>query len=436
MVQSWGRILNLTHDQKNIQKDDLQFASGNENLSTFHAGGRSYGDSCLNNGGLILKTSSFDNILGFNPLTGIIKVESGVTISDMCDFTFPQGWVLPVVPGSKYVTIGGAVAHDVHGKNHSRSGSFGTHILRICLVRSDGETLILSATQNKELFAVTISGLGLTGFIQWIEIQLCSVDTPYLDVEHIKFTKPEQYFELSDDSTQWPYMVGWLDLSAGKEHFGRGIFTRARHVSSISQHQKANRNINLNITPSMGVPSVLINRLTSKAFNFLYYHRPKSKFTGLEYFDDFHFPLDRIQNWNRLLGNRGFYQHHCMLPHDCAQEVFVEILTHVRRSSEVPMLAVIKTHGQETSPGLNSFCFKGYGLAIDFANRGISTFNFLQALNQLVTMKGGRMYPAKDQTMRAEEFKIGYPNWKMIERYRDPELTSAFWQRVSGEVNN
>jgi len=393
--------------------------------------GRSYGDVALNDHGRIIRTRHLDRLISADWESGVLRAEAGLSLDKLLRLTVPRGWFLPVTPGTKFVSLGGAVANDVHGKNHHQVGSFGAHIRKLGLVRSNGESLVLSPRENSDLFELTIGGLGLTGFIDWVEIQLVPITSPMMLVETLPFSNLDAFFELSADSTAWPFTVAWLDCFARGRALGRGLFTRGRHDSepaTLTVHASTAR---WNLPVDM--PAFVLNKTTISAFNTLYRHRPAARLKGKQPYDPFFYPLDGIANWNRLYGVKGFFQHQSIIPKDAAPAGVRALLEAIGRAGQGSFLAVLKAHGPETSPGRMSFCLEGTSLALDFPNRGAKTHALLQQLDSLVLAHGGRIYAAKDGHMRAKTFQTGYPQWRQLEEARDPALTSGFWQRVTSD---
>ena len=400
--------------------------------ATFFAQGRSYGDVALNDGGTLIKTGNLNRLISADWEKGIVRAESGLTLDALLRVCVPKGWFLPVTPGTKFVSLGGAVANDVHGKNHHISGSFGAHVKRLGLSRSDGEAFILSPRKNKDLFKLTISGLGLTGFIEWVELQLIPIKSASMTVENIPFNSLDEFFAHSDDSKNWPYTVAWVDCLASGQELGRGIFSRGRHSEvpgALAAHDASTK-----LTWPADAPNWFLNKVSISTFNRLYRARPGARFQGEQHYDPFFYPLDGIKNWNKMYGKQGFFQHQSIIPKDEAHNGVRALLEVIERSGQGSFLAVMKNHGRETSPGLNSFCLEGTSLALDFANHGAKTLSLLSELEAISLKHGGRLYPAKDGTMSAAGYQQGYPNWRALEDARDPILDSAFWQRVTGEA--
>lgn len=389
--------------------------------------GRSYGDSCLNVGGGLLETARLDRVIAFDTAAGVLRAEAGLTLDALHRITVPRGWFVPVTPGTRFITLGGAVANDVHGKNHHVAGSFGCHVRRLALRRSDGTLTECGPDAEADLFRATVGGLGLTGLIEWVEIGLVSVTSAEVEVENLRFDRLEAFFELSEDSADWPYTVSWVDCLAGGAHLGRGIFSRGRHAADGALAPAPPGRPR---TMPPGAPSGAINGLTVRAFNGLYYRRPGATFRGRSHFQPFFYPLDGILHWNRMYGRAGFYQYQCAVPPDTARRAIPRLLQRIADSGDASFLAVLKTFGDVPSPGLLSFPGPGTTLALDFPNRGPRTLKLLRALDEIVAEAGGRLYPAKDARMPPQMFRAGYPAWRTFTEYRDPAFASDLWRRV------
>ena len=429
--RSWGlpevgdtRAVRLRsrHDPLPDLDDELLLPFGN---------GRSYGDSCLNPGGAVLDTAALDHFIRFDDDAGILRCESGVLLDDLQRLIVPRGWMLPVTPGTRFVTLGGAVANDVHGKNHHRAGTFGCHVRELELLRSDGSRLQCSPERNRELFAATIGGLGLTGLITWVEIELKPVVNPYLQEETLRFGSVNDFFSISDSSDQiYEYTVAWIDCLARGDALGRGGFFRANHHGSVAPQQRPRgqgRTTGLPFTP----PVSLINGLSLRAFNTLYYHRLPKRRNRTVHYQKFFYPLDSIANWNRMYGPRGMLQYQCVLPGDDGRTAVREMLQEISVSKRGSFLAVLKVFGDVQSPGMMSFPAPGVTLALDFPN-DTGTRELLDRLDVITLAAGGRVYPAKDARMGAQTFAAGFPQWEAFSEYVDPAFSSGFWRRVTG----
>jgi len=396
-----------------------------------YGNGRSYGDSCLNKEGITLDTRSLDHLIDFDPKTHILRCEAGVLIAEILSNFVPRGWFVPVTPGTKFVTVGGAIANDVHGKNHHRRGSFGNHVLRLALRRSNGKTLVCSRTQHADLFYATIGGLGLTGLIVWADILLMPIDSGDMQVETCRFETLEQFFDLSRESEwKYEYTVAWLDC-ATKKQMGRGIFMRANHCTGPAR--LTGKGTDKGTSLPSGLPGFLINNITSKAFNALYYHlHPEGFVEKRQSYDTFFYPLDRIRNWNRLYGRKGFFQYQCVVPMEGGFRNIETILDEVARSGIASPLAVLKVFGEIASKGMMSFPRQGITLAMDFPNAGASVLNLFNRLDDIVADAGGAVYPAKDARMDKEHFRKFFPQVDTFKHYVDPAFSSSFWRRVMG----
>jgi len=396
--------------------------------------GRSYGDSCLASEDRVLRTTRLNRMIAFDPITGQLRCEAGVTLDQILQLVVPQGWFLPVTPGTRFVTVGGAIANDVHGKNHHRTGTFGCHVHQFLLQRSDGPAQLCNASENPQLFAATIGGLGLTGVIQWAELQLMKIANSALNVETIRYDSLTDFFELSAASAQdYEYTVAWVDCLAQGRKLGRGHFMRANHASAgtATPPMKTGK-LSVPLMP----PVSLINRASLQAFNSLYYHRQRARSQhSISGYDPFFYPLDGIHNWNRIYGPRGFQQYQCVVPEQDAQASIQAILEAISAAGAGSFLAVLKVFGERPSPGLLSFPRPGATLALDFPRRENISPRLLSSLDELVRAAGGAIYPAKDSHSCGALFRAAYPQWQQLEALRDPALNSRFWKRMTEDTH-
>ncbi len=424
---SWGRYPPVTQNIVPLHSRDAALPL-TEGSMLAYGNGRSYGDSCLNDGGNLLLTRGLDRFIAFDPGRGILRCEAGVLFSEILDLIVPQGWFLPVLPGTKFITVGGAIANDVHGKNHHRAGTFGEHVRQFELLRSDGSRLLCDRTQNAELFHASIGGLGLTGVIVWAEFSLQRIAGPWLATETLRFENLAEFFSLSSASEKdYEYGVAWIDCCAPETKLGRGLFMRANHVlASNSKRPPRQRHVRMPFTP----PLSLVNRASLRLFNTLYYHRPIAAH-GLSHYEPFFFPLDTIAEWNRTYGPRGFLQYQCLVPPQDSAEVVAELLRIIARSGTGSFLAVLKTFGEREAAGLMSFARAGTTLALDFANAGPATLALLDRLDAVVAAASGSVYPAKDARMSGAHFRQYFPQWGKLQTHIDPKFSSSFWRRVT-----
>jgi FAD/FMN-containing dehydrogenase len=417
-------------------KQDISSALNADQKHLCFGLGRSYGDSCLPALGTALLMSSLNKLRSFDPQTGLLSAEAGLSLSDVLDFAVPRGWFIPVSPGTKYVTLGGAIANDIHGKNHHRRGTFGRHVTELELIRSAGELLLCSPTREKELFAATIGGLGLTGVISWCTIQLIPIQSALIEMESIKTSGLDDFFALEDESARdWEYSVSWIDCMAKGTRRGRGIFIRGNHATNGNPAEEYAKQSAWKLSIPFQAPSWLLNPLSIRAFNELYYHKQQSRTLRAKVaIDPFFYPLDKVLHWNRLYGKAGMLQYQCVVDSHRKQEL-IEIFDLIAHSGQGSFLAVIKKFGDLPSPGLLSFPREGYTLTLDFRNLDHKSRALFQKLDAVVAAAGGRLYPAKDALMSPQLFQKSYPNWQEFARYIDPKFTSLFWQRVTRDQN-
>lgn len=426
--RSWGHYFCYSHEEHVLHwlQDSLPRT---EKSLLPHGMGRSYGDSCLNDGGALLHGRGLDRMISFDADTGVLRCEGGVTLAAILDFAVPRGWFLPVTPGTKFVTVGGAIANDVHGKNHERDGTFGCHVNAFELLRSDGSRTLCSSGQNEALFRATIGGLGLTGFISWAEIRLLRVQNAFVDDDSFQCSNLDHCLQLFEQSrATHQYRVAWIDCLAQGNSLGRGIFSRANHCSNPglpAMHRSRNK-----LSVPVTFPPHVLNRYTVTAFNALYYRKLRSpkKSARLDY-DTFFYPLDNIHHWNRIYGPHGFLQYQCVVTKE-PRAALHALLARIARSGQASFLSVLKELGDVPSPGLLSFPRKGYTLALDFPNLGRSTLELMNDLDAIVREAEGAIYPAKDARMSPAMFSLGYPAIDTFSQYIDPRFSSSFWRRV------
>ncbi len=427
--QSWGRYPKV-HQRGYSLKPRFSFPTFDMDTEILPFGcGRSYGDSCLNSRGLVCDTRQYNKFVEFDAERGVVTAESGVTLADIIELALPQGWFLPVTPGTKYVSLGGAVANDVHGKNHHVDGSFGHFVKSLELIRSDGERLTCSPSSNKEMFYATIGGLGLTGLISTVTLQLKSVESAYLSVDTIAFNGLDEFKQLSDESKQdYLYTVAWIDCMAQGDALGRGIFLRANHCASSKPATLAKKKLSV----PFNFPGMALNKLSIKAFNQFYYWNGKRKeCLGQEqHYDPYFYPLDGINDWNRIYGKRGFLQYQFVVPAKDYSAI-KQIMARIADAGAGSFLAVLKEFGDIPSLGMLSFPREGVCLALDFPFQGQKTLTLLNELDSLVVEAGGAIYPAKDARMSASVFQSFTPKLEEFKIYKDPLFSSDFWRRVT-----
>lgn len=392
--------------------------------------GRSYGDSCLNDGGTLIDTRGLDDIVFFDRKTGLLTCGAGLMLDQLLERAMPAGWFLSVTPGTSFVTVGGALANDVHGKNHHGAGTFGCHVRALELMRSDGQRLICAPDLNPELFAATIGGLGLTGLVTQVTLQLMPIASAEMEQEVLRFDNLAHFFAIAAESdATHDYTVAWIDSLAAGRHFGRGVFFRANHApASAEPSPDGTRSLPFPLKP----PVPLINRMTLRAFNWLYRNsQPADGTVRRVPFRPFFYPLDRVHDWNRAYGPKGLRQFQCVVPMPHAHEAVAEMLQRTLAAGEASFLTVLKLFGNKPSPGLISFPMPGATLTLDFPNRGERTARLLAELDKVAIAAGGRVNPYKDARMPAATFAGSFPHWRAFARHVDPGFSSDFWRRVS-----
>lgn len=389
--------------------------------------GRSYGDSCLASSDQVLHMRGLDRFISVDWQSGVLQAECGVTLDQLLQVSIPRGWFLPVTPGTRFVTLGGALANDVHGKNHHVRGTFGRHVRRFSLLRSDGTRLLCSNEENPRLFAASIGGLGLTGIVEWLELQLMPIRSSQMTVQHTRFTSLSEFFALSaEQDPLHEYSVAWVDCQARGAQTGRGIYSCANHAADGELEAAVSKAVRVPLTP----PISAINGVSLKTFNHLYYRRHPVGAERMGY-ARFFYPLDRLLEWNRIYGPRGFQQFQCVVPDAAAPYALCEMLQTIANSGRGSFLAVLKRCGDVVSPGLLSFPLPGTSLALDFPQHERANRQLFGRLDSIVSAAQGRLYPAKDAHMSAADFRQAYPAWEQVEALRDPALCSRFWQRVT-----
>lgn len=435
-VQSWGRVNGKEKASATFNwRKDADIFPELEAPVLAHGLGRSYGDSCLVEGGTIVRMHQLNKFRRFNADTGILSCEAGLSIEDLLEFSIPRGWFIPVTPGTKFVTLGGAIANDVHGKNHHKRGTIGCHVLEMEIVRSNGERVRCTPDKERELFNATIGGLGLTGIILSCTIQLMPIESAWIDAQLIKTSGLDEFFEIDRTSDiDFEYTVSWIDCMAKGDKRGRGIYIRGNHAKTGDIKRDYAKQKGLKATIPIVAPDWTLNPLSIKLFNEAYYHKQlrKQKFVQ-QGIDPFFYPLDAVNHWNRLYGSKGLLQYQCIIPDSKIDELKM-LFDKISQSGQGSFLAVLKRFGNVRSPGMLSFPVEGYTLSLDFRNVGQKSRQLFDELDQIVLKAGGRLYPAKDLLMSAASFQASYPNWKEFARFIDPKCSSMFWERVSKRV--
>lgn len=409
-IKSWGNF--QTKPNKLIS-----FSSRSELLSILaekkqiipRGNGKSYGDSSLND--QIINTLNRNIFINFDRKTGILNCQSGVLLDDIINIFVPLGWFLNVTPGTKFITVGGAIASDVHGKNHHLVGTFSNFVLSFNLAMPDGNILQCSSTENKTLFQATCGGMGLTGVILDAKIQLRRIPSALMEQMTIKTKNLEETLQVFERYKNASYSVAWIDCLTRKKSLGRGLFMSGEHADAGGFDFQQKRKL----TVPINFPSFSFNFFSAKLFNMLYYHKGNSSYIKQKIsIDSFFYPLDQINHWNRIYGKSGLIQYQFVLPKKNSLLGMRAILNKISDAKKVGFLAVLKLFGKSNQNYL-SFPIKGYTLAIDF-RREPDLFPLLEQLDKIVVEYGGRIYLAKDCRISKKIFEQGYPN---IQLFRD-----------------
>jgi len=413
----------------------LMKSGGAKNGSLLAYGnGRSYGDSCQNEAGMVVDMRSLNRIRAFNAETGLLEAEAGVLLCDIIAHAAPYGFFPAVVPGTQFVTLGGAIANDVHGKNHHRRGTFGCHVESFTLLRSDGRTYRCSSADNARLFRATIGGMGLTGLILSASIRLMRVHSLDIVEKATPFRDLGEFFALAEAADQAnEYAVAWIDQLAGGRGSGRGLLFTGNHAEHGSHSaSRPGGRLSVPFQPPLNV----LNRPFLTAFNAAYRWKkgrsPKPRQVG---YQGFFFPLDGLGDWNRLYGPKGLFQHQSVVPEDTARLAVPALLEAARRAGQGSFLTVLKRFGGVRSPALLSFPRPGFTLTLDFPNRGEATLALLKELDRITVEAGGAVNPYKDARMGAETFAASFPEWHRLEAFRDPAFMSSFWARTARKLD-
>ncbi len=409
-----------------------------ENTCIARGLGRSYGDTAVNGDGNIAMMERLNRMLDFDAETGILYCEGGVTLAEIIDLFLPRGYFLPVTPGTKFVTVGGAIANDVHGKNHHGEGSFSQFVSELELLTATGDVLTCSPTQNEDIFWATVGGIGLTGFITTARIQLQRVESAYITVDYHKCRHLDEALTvMAEQDKDYQYSVAWVDCLAKGKHLGRSVImhgnhARVRELSLFHQehpfkiHKKCPKNVPIDL------PGFLLNPLSVRAFNTLFYAAHYTRPAAVTDYDSYFYPLDAIHNWNRGYGKKGFVQYQATLPPQSKQGL-VQLLERLSASRRASFLAVLKCFG-EGGQGLLSHPMKGYTLTLDIPNHG-GLFPFLEELDNILLDHGGRLYLAKDTATTPENLAKMYPRldeFRAIKERLDPHnrLSSTMARRL------
>ncbi len=426
-VTNWG---NFPVVEKEMKSEDssakIQEYIRNNHDIIARGNGRCYGDAALSEN--IFSTKRLNKFISFDRLNGIIECESGVLLSDVLEVIVPQGYFLFVTPGTKFITVGGAIASDVHGKNHHAEGCFSEYVIEFSLMNEKGEILTCSKTENADKFWSTIGGMGLTGIVLSAKFKLKNIESSYIRQESIKAENLDEIFKLFDESESWTYNVAWIDCLQKDKNLGRSVMMRGEHAFKHELPKKLQDNpllVKKNTSPSIPFyfPNFVLNNLTVKLFNFLYYSKQtKKEVKTFVHYESFFYPLDIVNDWNRIYGKSGFIQYQMVIPKEKGKEGMKRILETIAKSGNGSFLAVLKLFGKDNPEAYNSFPMEGYTLALDFkVNKKLK--KLVAQLDDIVEEFGGRIYLTKDSMS-----KSSLTNY--LQNVQNPKFISLQQKRV------
>ncbi len=435
----WGRFpvepCHVYRPEKRAELPEI-LGSGQQPSYISRGLGRSYGDPAINKDAGVISHLALNRFLAFDESTGDLECEAGASLAEILEFAVPRGYFLPVTPGTKFVTLGGAIAADVHGKNHHRDGTIANHIGSFRLLTPTGSVLTCSASENTDVYWATMGGMGLTGIVLSATLRLRRVDSAFVLVDYLKAKNLDaalEAFEVSD--RDYRYSVAWIDCLAGGGALGRSVLMRGNDAPR--ERLRVRDPLRVAGPPRWNMPVELpgmaLNPLSIGLFNKLFYLKHRNLTGQVVHYEPFFYPLDMIADWNRMYGRRGFVQYQAVFPLANGRAGLVEVLEALVRSKRASFLAVLKRFG-DANPGPLSFPTKGYTLSLDIPNSA-GLVPFLHGLDTAVLRHGGRVYLAKDAALTAESFAAMYPRaeeFRAIQRRLDPEgrLASSLARRV------
>lgn len=427
MISNWGKYPEIDAEEV-LYRDKNTLSLITKGKSWIPRGmGRCYGDSALSQ--VVVSSLYMNHFLAFDAQTGVLTCESGVTFEDILNTFVPMGWFPPVTPGTKFVSMGGAIASDVHGKNHHKEGSFSRYVHSFRLLTAEGENLLCSRSENPEIFDATFGGMGLTGMVLSLTVQLKRIESSLIKTESLKTRNLEETLAVLNEFESATYTVAWTDCLSGGNKLGRSLFLKGEHatLSDLSGHKYSGSPLEvpqkIKLTVPFNFPSFALNPLSVKAFNFAYYNKQFLKeVSKLSDYDGFFYPLDSIYHWNRIYGKRGFTQYQFVIPKKEGYTGLKKIIEKIGSQQMGSFLVVLKTFGKQENQYL-AFPEEGYTLAMDFAMEP-RLFPFLEELDAIVLEYGGRVYLTKDARLPKDTFLRMYPqaeNFLKIRNLLDPE---------------
>ncbi|BAU55015.1 FAD-binding oxidoreductase [Mucilaginibacter gotjawali] len=435
-IGNWGNYPVIESNEESfVFNEQLDVLIKEEQPFIPRGNGRCYGDASL--GERTISTLKYDKILSFDTQEGIFECQSGITLDQVLTVIVPAGWFLPVTPGTKFITMGGALGSDVHGKNHHVDGSISNHVTDFDLLLASGEMVTCSPENYPDLFEATFGGMGLTGVITRVKFKLKKIETSLIRQKQIKAANLQELIALFDEYKDYTYSVAWIDCLKKGKHFGRSILMLGEHATLAEIPENDRKDPlklpkNKQIVFPFNLPSWFLNSFTVKAFNFLYYSKNfKKEINNVVSYEPFFYPLDAVLHWNRMYGTSGFVQYQFVLPLT-AKEGLIEILHRISDEGLGSFLAVLKVFGKQES--MISFPKEGYTLALDFPVRK-GLLSFLDELDELVLKYHGRLYMSKDARMKPGMLVAGYPELekfkKIIKKYNpDGKIRSAQSDRL------
>lgn len=414
-LAGWGKYPRIQAKTYSFESpDELRTCLKNDQSCIVYAKGRGYGDCALSP--KVIFTHRFDNILDFDPQTGIVTCESGVSLAELIEVFLPRGWFFPITPGTKFISIGGAIASDVHGKNHHNAGCFSECLLSFDLMLPEGKIISCSRKKNKELFRATCGGMGLTGVILTATFRMQDTKSGYIRETILRARNLQEIFALFEDYQSATYSVAWIDCLAKGTSMGRSLLMLGEPADTGSLELSKSKVVSLPID----LPGLTLSKYSLSLFNHFYYWRKSVPLTDrLVPLAKFFYPLDAIHHWNRLYGSKGFTQYQLVLPKEASFKGLEKILSRIAQSGLPSFLGVLKLFGPKNDNYL-SFPMEGYSLALDFPIKA-KLFPFLDELDSIVTDHGGRLYLAKDVRMSKKIFRKGYPRWQKFSELREKQ---------------
>lgn len=419
-LSSWGRFPSIENSRIQQASTETIHRLLQQPTITPRGLGRSYGDSAL--GANVVSSSRLDKFISFDSENGLLHCQSGVSMGEILAVVLPQGWFLPVLPGTQYVTVGGAISSDIHGKNHHIDGCFSECVEEFTLALAEGEFKVCSRHENSELFHGACGGMGLLGFIIDAKIKLRAISSAYLSQQNYTRSTLQEAFDTFEETAASPYSVAWLDCVAKGKRLGRSILYTGRHVDDAEISNRKQKLMNSKVhAPSLftvpfSTPSAFLNRYSMGLFNELYYqlgsrvNDSANLRKNLIHYQKYFFPLDRIKQWNRLYGRNGFLQYQFVVPTESAYPAIKAVLQEITSQGKGSFLCVLKKFGASNT-NLLSFPEPGYTLTLDFKHQS-TLFPMLDKLDAIILAHGGRLYLAKDARMSKDVFRSSYPNWQ------------------------